>query len=188
MAFFKTLLIASVAAVAFASPQGASDGNTKVTGKTMASDAVCGNGQKLACCNSGEDLIGANCLSIPIRTFLLLLSHPLALQIQTNQLTISPSNSRHPHPAVLRLQRRRLLPDRRRQGQPHQPRAQLPLHPPLSASPCSRIDHHSQPLEAFSEKQSFGYLWELEIFVASVLFSSRFELRGMSGLIMIKEG
>merc|ERR1712183_1152324 len=56
MAFFKTLLIASVAAVAFASPQGASDGNTKVTG----------NGQKLACCNSGEDLIGANCLSIPI--------------------------------------------------------------------------------------------------------------------------
>jgi len=78
--------------------------------------------------------------------------------------------------------------DRRRQGQPHQPRAQLPLHPPLSASPCSRIDHHSQPLEAFSEKQSFGYLWELEIFVASVLFSSRFELRGMSGLIMIKEG
>merc|ERR1712119_166342 len=66
MAFFKTLLIASVAAVAFASPQGASDGNTKVTGKTMASDAVCGNGQELACCNSGEDLIGANCLSIPI--------------------------------------------------------------------------------------------------------------------------
>merc|ERR1712183_235788 len=66
MAFFKTLLIASVAAVAFASPQGGSDGNTKVTGKTMASDAVCGNGQKLACCNSGEDLIGANCLSIPI--------------------------------------------------------------------------------------------------------------------------
>merc|ERR1712108_51212 len=61
MAFFKTLLIASVAAVAFASPQGGSDGNTKVTGKTMASDAVCGNGQKLACCNSGEDLIGANC-------------------------------------------------------------------------------------------------------------------------------
>ena len=31
--------------------------------------AVCGNGQKIACCNSGEDLIGANCLSIPIRTF-----------------------------------------------------------------------------------------------------------------------
>jgi hypothetical protein len=65
MAFFKTLLIASVAAVAFASE----GGNTKITGKTMASDAVCGNGQKLACCNSGEDLIGANCLSIPISTF-----------------------------------------------------------------------------------------------------------------------
>merc|ERR1712071_535125 len=62
MAFFKTLLIASVAAVAFASE----GGNTKISGKTMASNAVCGNGQKLACCNSGEDLIGANCLSIPI--------------------------------------------------------------------------------------------------------------------------
>ena len=72
MAFFKTLIIASVAAVAFASE----GGNTKVTGKTMASDAVCGNGQKLACCNSGEDLIGANCLSIPIRKLLLQSSHP----------------------------------------------------------------------------------------------------------------
>merc|ERR1711941_132223 len=71
MAFFKTLLIASVAAVAFASPQGGSDGNTKVTGKTMASDAVCGNGQKLACCKTGDakgNLINLelNCLSIPL--------------------------------------------------------------------------------------------------------------------------
>ncbi|KAK4923144.1 high-copy hsp90 suppressor [Elasticomyces elasticus] len=28
----------------------------------------CGNGQKIACCNSGEDLIGLNCLSVPILT------------------------------------------------------------------------------------------------------------------------
>jgi hypothetical protein len=83
MAFFKTLLIASVAAVALASPQGASDGNTKVTGKTMASDAVCGNGQKLACCNSGEDLIGANCLSIPIRTF-----PTISLSLTTNPINL----------------------------------------------------------------------------------------------------
>ena len=67
MAFFKSLLIASVAAVAFAAPQGgASDGNTKVGIDSQSNEAVCGNGQKLACCNSGEDLIGANCLSIPI--------------------------------------------------------------------------------------------------------------------------
>jgi hypothetical protein len=78
MAFFKTLLIASVAAVALASPQGASDGNTKINGKTMASDAVCGNGQKLACCNSGEDLIGANCLSIPISRLLLSPNKPIS--------------------------------------------------------------------------------------------------------------
>ncbi|GAB7329481.1 hypothetical protein MBLNU13_g01259t1 [Cladosporium sp. NU13] len=67
MAFFKSLLIASVAAVAFAAPQGgASDNNKKVEIDSKDSSAACGNGQKLACCNSGEDLIGANCLSIPI--------------------------------------------------------------------------------------------------------------------------
>ena len=65
MAFFKTLVIASVAAVAFA--QGGSDKNTKVDIDSSDASAKCGNGQKLACCNSGEDLIGANCLSIPIR-------------------------------------------------------------------------------------------------------------------------
>merc|ERR1712183_145360 len=47
MAFFKSLIIASVAAVAFAAPQGASDKNTEVK-------------------VSGQDLIGLNCLSIPI--------------------------------------------------------------------------------------------------------------------------
>merc|ERR1712113_988809 len=63
----KSLLIASVAAVAFAAPQGgASDNNKKVEIDSKDSKAACGNGQKLACCNSGEDLIGANCLSIPI--------------------------------------------------------------------------------------------------------------------------
>ena len=68
MAFFKTLLIASVAAFAYAAPQGgASDGNTKVGIDSQSNEAKCGNGQKLACCNSGEDLIGLNCLSIPIR-------------------------------------------------------------------------------------------------------------------------
>lgn len=68
MAFFKTLLIASVAAFAYAAPQGgASDHNSKVGVDSKSSAPVCGNGQKLSCCNSGEDLIGANCLSIPIR-------------------------------------------------------------------------------------------------------------------------
>merc|ERR1712113_814985 len=67
MAFFKSLIIASVAAFAFAAPQGgASDSNTKVGVDSQDSKAVCGNGQKLACRNTGEDLIGLNCLSVPI--------------------------------------------------------------------------------------------------------------------------
>jgi hypothetical protein len=77
MAFFKSLLIASVAAVAFAAPQGgASDRNTNVDVDSKSSQAVCGNGQKIACCNSGEDLIGLNCLSVPIRTSLRSLDIP----------------------------------------------------------------------------------------------------------------
>jgi hypothetical protein len=105
MAFFKSLLIASVAAVAFAAPQGgASDGNKKIAIDSSSSETACGNGQKLACCNSGEDLIGANCLSVPIRKPLQFLS-----------IHATPANnvphSRHSHPAGLRLQRRRMLPD-----------------------------------------------------------------------------
>jgi hypothetical protein len=70
MAFFKSLIIASMAAFAFAAPSGgASDHNTDVNVDSQSNSAACGNGQKLACCNSGEDLIGANCLSIPIRTY-----------------------------------------------------------------------------------------------------------------------
>lgn len=174
MAFFKTLLIASVAAVALASPQGASDGNTKVTGKTMASDAVCGNGQKLACCNSGEDLIGANCLSIPIRTFPTISHSPPTQSILTND---SPSNSRHPHPAVLRLQRCRLLPDRRRQGQPHQPRAQLPLYPPLSASPRLKQRSPMSSLLKPFQRNNFSAIWEIGNFSGLCPFLTRFELR-----------
>ena len=75
MAFFKSLLIASVAVVALAAPQGgASDKNTKVDVDSQSGAPVCGNGQKIACCNSGEDLIGLNCLSVPIRKHP---SHPL---------------------------------------------------------------------------------------------------------------
>jgi len=103
MAFFKSLLIASVAAVAFAAPQGgASDKNTQVDVDSKSSEAVCGNGQKLACCNSGEDLIGANCLSIPIRK-------PLQFSSDSSTSTNNVSHSRHSHPAGLRLQRRRML-------------------------------------------------------------------------------
>jgi hypothetical protein len=54
--------------------------------------------------------------------------------------------SRHPHQAGLRLQRRRLLPDRRLQGQPHQPRAQLPGHPPLSVSPANSFCQDTRSL------------------------------------------
>jgi hypothetical protein len=40
---------------------------TEIDVSSQESAPVCGNDQQLACCNSGEDLIGANCLSIPIR-------------------------------------------------------------------------------------------------------------------------
>ena len=86
MAFMKTLLIASVAAFVAAAPGYGAEpaaevqpaeaapapaheeaGNTKVDVSSQDNGAVCGNGQKLACCNSGEDLIGLNCLSVPVR-------------------------------------------------------------------------------------------------------------------------
>jgi outer membrane biosynthesis protein TonB len=41
--------------------------STEVDVSSQDNAPVCGNNQELACCNSGEDLIGANCLSIPIR-------------------------------------------------------------------------------------------------------------------------
>ena len=110
MAFFKSLLIASVAAVAFAAPQGAEGGKTEVGVKSQSSAPKCGNGQKIACCNSGEDLIGLNCLSVPIRMFTPIQS--IRFDLRIIELTIN-SNSRHPHPAGLRFQRRCLLPDRR---------------------------------------------------------------------------
>ena len=95
MAFIKTLIVASMAAVAFAVPQsGASDGNKKVEIDSKTSENACGNGSKVACCNSGEDLIGLNCLSVPIRKPPLPASSTLSSNI-ANHL----SSSRHPHPA-----------------------------------------------------------------------------------------
>ena len=55
MAFYKSLIIASVAAVALAQG-GASDKNAKVEIDSKTGEAKCGNGQKLACCNTGDDL------------------------------------------------------------------------------------------------------------------------------------
>jgi hypothetical protein len=126
MAFFKSLLIASVAVVAYAAPQGgASDGNKKVDVSSQDNSPHCGNGQKISCCNSGEDLIGLNCLSVPIRSF----TPPLrSLAIDTNI-----KHSRCPHPAGLRFQRRCLLPDWRC----------LRKHP-LQSSPSSCLANISQ--------------------------------------------
>ena len=78
MAFYKSLLIASVAALAYAAPQGGSDGAKKVSVDSSDSSQKCGNGSKIACCNSGEDLIGLNCLSVPIRKSQQSLSYDLA--------------------------------------------------------------------------------------------------------------
>jgi hypothetical protein len=85
MAFFKSLIIASVAAVAFAAPQGAEGGKTEVGVKSQSSAPKCGNGQKIACCNSGEDLIGLNCLSVPIRMF------STSFRFEEYWLTINPT-------------------------------------------------------------------------------------------------
>lgn len=133
MAFFKSLIIASVAAVALAQG-GASDNNKKVEVDTKAGDYKCGNGQKVACCNSGEDLIGLNCLSVPIRMSLSSLFPQISISIVATgpqSLTVL-LHSRHPHPEGLRFQRRRLLRDWRLRRQPPQPRGQLPCHPSLS--------------------------------------------------------
>ena len=102
MAFFKSLIIASVAAVALAQG-GASDNNKKVEIDTKAGDYKCGNGQKVACCNSGEDLIGLNCLSVPIRMSLSLPLPPEFYFHRRNRNSVtnssssqSPSPSRRP--------------------------------------------------------------------------------------------
>merc|ERR1711964_100330 len=47
-------------------PPGCFCKNTEVKVSGQDNSPKCGNGQKIACCNSGEDLIGLNCLSIPI--------------------------------------------------------------------------------------------------------------------------
>ena len=158
MAFFKTLLIASVAAFAYAAPQGgASDGNTKVGIDSQSNGAACGNGQKLACCNSGEDLIGLNCLSVPIRKL------PRSSTNQSNHQLTTPSSCCS-HPAGLRLQRRRMLPDRRRRGQHHQPRAQLPCPPPLSALSLEHSAVSIKPAASFStlfmSRDLLGPFWD----------------------------
>jgi hypothetical protein len=49
-----------------AAPVVAEEPTTEIDVSSQESAPVCGNDQQLACCNSGEDLIGANCLSIPI--------------------------------------------------------------------------------------------------------------------------
>ena len=157
MAFMKTLLIASVAVFVAAAPgygesapaaeaapakeaapamHAEPAGNTEVEVDGQDNGAVCGNGQKIACCNSGEDLIGANCLSIPIREFDLISS----TMRRKWRLMLMINDSGHPHPEGLRLQRRRLLPDWRRRGQPHQPRAQLPGHSSLSVVAPTSFD------------------------------------------------
>ena len=92
MAFFKSLIIASVAAVAFAAPQGASDKNTEVKVSGQDNSPKCGNGQKIACCNSGEDLIGLNCLSVPIRMSIGLSNSRITTQLTINPQSPSPSS------------------------------------------------------------------------------------------------
>ena len=42
---------------------------TEIDVSSQENNAHCGENQQLSCCNSGEELIGANCLSIPIRKY-----------------------------------------------------------------------------------------------------------------------
>jgi hypothetical protein len=103
MAFFKSLLIASVAVVAYAASHDASDGNKKIDVSSQGNSPKCGNGQKIACCNSGEDLIGLNCLSIPIGLS--------TGSLNSNDVETDKKYSCRPDPTGLRFQRRCLLPD-----------------------------------------------------------------------------
>ena len=94
---------------------------TEVDVSSQESAPVCGNGQELACCNSGEDLIGANCLSIPIRKYFPSLRSSASPFLNNQILTAIPqSPSPSSRPAV-----------------PTSPRAARPATPSATSSTSS---------------------------------------------------
>jgi len=72
MAVFKTLFVlaAAVLSVSAAPIDDTSAYTCEADIDAQQSGAQCGNGQKLSCCNSGNSLLGLNCLSVPIRELL----------------------------------------------------------------------------------------------------------------------
>jgi hypothetical protein len=74
MAVFKTLFVLAAAALSVsAAPIDDTSAYTcEADVDAQQSGTQCGNGQKLSCCNSGNSLLGLNCLSVPIREFWLL--------------------------------------------------------------------------------------------------------------------
>jgi hypothetical protein len=75
--FTKFFILAAAAALSvFAAPIDDTSAYTcEADLDAQQSGAQCGNGQKLSCCNSGNSLLGLNCLSVPIREFLPSTSH-----------------------------------------------------------------------------------------------------------------
>jgi hypothetical protein len=74
MASFTKFFILAAAAAALSVSAAPIDDTSAYTCEAdidaQQSGAQCGNGQKLSCCNSGNSLLGLNCLSVPIREFL----------------------------------------------------------------------------------------------------------------------
>ena len=69
MAVFKTLFVLAAAAALSVSAAPIDDTSAytcEADVDAQQSGAQCGNGQKLSCCNSGNSLLGLNCLSVPI--------------------------------------------------------------------------------------------------------------------------
>ncbi|KAK4889063.1 high-copy hsp90 suppressor [Elasticomyces elasticus] len=61
MSLFKIIMsLAAIASFTVAAP----------TAGSAAGGNTCGNGQKLSCCNSGDELLGLNCLQVPVLNIL----------------------------------------------------------------------------------------------------------------------
>jgi len=150
----KFIVLAAAVLSASAAPTAPTSYTTEADVDSQQSGAQCGNGQKLSCCNSGNSLLGLNCLSVPIRKLPSFSLRPTLDDFQGSFffLLTQPWYSRRANPAVLRFQRCRLLSDWRlhgmshlltpklcgglvidtdaneSSGKPHQHRAQLPYH------------------------------------------------------------
>jgi len=162
MSTFTKFFVLAAAVLATAVPTGnPSEYTCEADVDAQQSGAQCGNGQKLSCCNSGGGLLGLNCLSVPIRTFL-----TSACSLLSKALLIKCRDSWRADPEVLWLQCCHVLSDWRLDctflaqtfaplldtntlaGKPDQHRTQLSYHRMIAPSrePSGRYPQHQSPI------------------------------------------